>query len=219
MFIAFEGFEGLGKSTQVRMLAAWLRDQGVEVVESKEPGGTDIGNAIRAILLDPKSADMVALAEFLLFQASRAQLVQTVIRPALKRGAVVVLDRYTLSSVAYQVIGRGLPIAQCLNAIELATAGLVPDVTFLLSGSYETAMKRVGFRPVKKDRIEAETDAFHRRVLVGYDSFARFLPWRIERIDAEPPVEEVFRDVVSRLERDGMERIREQMRADHGVIS
>jgi dTMP kinase len=219
MFIAFEGFEGLGKSTLVRMLAQSLRERGAEVVESKEPGGTDIGNAIRAILLDPKSADMVALAEFLLFQASRAQLVQTVIRPALDRGAVVVLDRYTLSSVAYQVIGRGLPIAQCLNAIELATAGLVPDVTFLLSGSYETAMKRVGFRKAKHDRIEAEAEAFHRKVLVGYDSFARFLPWRIERIDAEPPVEEVFRDVVSRLEADGLERILQRVRAEHGDLS
>lgn len=219
MFTLLEGFEGLGKSTMARLLAQWLRERGATVVESKEPGGTGIGNAIRALLLDPASKDMTALCEFLLFQASRAQLLQTVIRPALARGEVVVLDRYTLSSTAYQIVGRGLPMAQCLSAIDLATGGLVPDVTFLLTGSYETAMKRVGSRPGKHDRIEAEAEAFHRRVMAGYDLMANLLPWRIERIDAEQPQERVFRDIVSRLEADGMDRITQQIRNDHGVIS
>lgn len=215
MFITLEGFEGLGKSTMVRRLAEFLRSRSHEVVESKEPGGTHIGNAIRAILLDPKSEGMVALSEFLLFQASRAQLIQTVIRPALKAGSIVVLDRYTLSSVAYQIIGRGLPLAMCLNAIELATGGLVPDVTFLLTGSYETAMKRVGMRPGKQDRIEAEAETFHRKVMGGYDTVGRLLPWNIVRIDAEPSEDDVFAQIVSHLR----EPLAARERAEHGVIS
>lgn len=215
MFITTEGFEGMGKTTMVRRLAEFLRARGHEVVESKEPGGTHIGNAIRAILLDPESKGMVALSEFLLFQASRAQLLETVIRPALVAGKIVVLDRYTLSSVAYQIVGRGLPLAQCLNAIELATGGLVPDVTFLLTGSYETAMKRVGMRQGKQDRIEAEAEAFHRRVMDGYDTIGRLLPWNIVRIDAEPPEDEVFARIVAHLQ----DPLAARERAEHGVIS
>jgi dTMP kinase len=207
MFIAFEGFEGLGKSTHVRRLAQLLRVCGNEVVESKEPGGTTVGNAVRALLLNPQHQGMTALCEFLLFQASRAQLIETVIRPALADKKVVVLDRYTMSSAAYQIIGRGLPIASCLSAIELATGGLIPDVTFLLTGSYETAIRRVRNRLGPHDRIEAEAEEFHRKVLAGYDAISRLLPWQIVRVDAEPSEEDVFTEVVKYLSGQYRERL------------
>ncbi len=132
LFVAFEGGEGAGKSTQSKLLASWLTERGYEVVTTREPGATAIGRQLRHLLLDPDNGEIAPRAEALLYAADRAQHVATVIRPALARGAVVVSDRYVDSSLAYQGVGRSLSIAEIERLSQFATSGLRPDVTVLL---------------------------------------------------------------------------------------
>ena len=145
LLIVFEGAEGAGKSTQLRRLAECLGKAGRDVVAVREPGGTVVGDEIRRILLDPAS-DIVPRAEALLFMASRAQLVEREIRPALEQGAIVLVDRFFLSTYAYQGVGRGLPEDELRQANAMATTGLVPDLTLLLTIPVERGMARVGAR-------------------------------------------------------------------------
>src|SRR5690242_17879187 len=162
LLIVLEGPEGAGKSTQLRLLTEWLVARGREVVAVREPGGTVLGDEIRRILLDPES-DIVPPAEALLFMASRAQLVERVLRPALDARSIVLVDRFFLSTYAYQGAGRGIPDADLVAANRMATAGLMPDLTVLLDLPTEEGLSRVARRGAH-DRIERATNAFHTRV-------------------------------------------------------
>ena len=168
--IVFEGGEGSGKSTQLRRLSAQLQSLGVSHVCLREPGGTPLGTEVRRVLLD-RGSDIVPRAEAMLFMASRAQLVEREIRPALARGEVVLLDRFFLSTYAYQVGGHGLPEHEVRAANAFATGGLVPDLTLLLTFPVAEGLARAGRRTESHDRIEAMGLDFHGRVGAA---FARF---------------------------------------------
>ena len=183
MFISFEGLDGCGKTTQAAMLAAALELEGRTVVRVREPGGTPIGERIRELLLDGDSV-IGGAAEALLYAAARAQLVDQVILPALARGEVVVADRFIDSSLAYQGVARGLGLEQVLQANELATGGLMPDITLLLELPPELAAARRGDTP---DRIESESDGFHAAVAEGFAAAAARFPGRIHVVDASGP--------------------------------
>ena len=166
IFIAFEGPEGAGKSTQLRLLAERLRASGLRPLVTKEPGGTPVGERIREVVLDPL-LEVAPLSEFLLYSASRAQLVRNVIRPALDAGQLVLCDRFTGASVAYQGYGRGLPL-KLINAVtQSVTAGLKPDLTLLFDLEAEVGLARVARRG-QKDRLEQADPAFHGRVREGF---------------------------------------------------
>ncbi|MEO6877990.1 MAG: dTMP kinase [Gemmatimonadaceae bacterium] len=168
--IVLEGAEGAGKSTQLRLLADWLTLQGDTVVAVREPGGTIVGDEIRRILLDPET-DVVARAEALLFMASRAQLVEREIRPSLAGGATVLVDRFFLSTYAYQGVGRGLPEAELRAANAIATTGLIPDLTLLLTMPVEAGLARAARRG-ERDRMERAELAFHERVARAFETYA-----------------------------------------------
>lgn len=183
VFIAFEGGEGSGKSTQVRGLARRLAKAGVPVVAAREPGGTRLGAHIRRWLKWGRPMD--SRAELLLFAASRAQLVAEVLRPALERGAVVVCDRFTDSTLAYQAGARGLDSALIRAANEMATAGLSPDLVVLLDLPPQDGLRRK--KPRRQDRFEREGLAFHTRVREAYLTLARADPERWLIVDASLP--------------------------------
>ena len=170
LLIVFEGAEGAGKSTQLKRLAEWLDARGREVVSLREPGGTAVGDEIRRLLLDPDS-EIAPRAEALLFMASRAQIVERRIRPALERGSIVLLDRFFLSTYAYQGHGRGLPEDEIRVANSMATGGLVPDLTVLLTLPVEAGLARAMDRG-GHDRMERTEIAFHERVTRAFDVFA-----------------------------------------------
>jgi dTMP kinase len=167
--VVLEGPDGAGKSTQVRRLSEWLRARGRDVVCVREPGGTPLGDEIRGLLLDPAS-DIVAAAEALLYMASRAQLVTREIEPALARGAIAIVDRFFLATYAYQGAGRGLPEDDLRVANRLATKGIIPDLTILLSMSRQEGLARARARG-GHDRIEQADAAFHDRVASAYERF------------------------------------------------
>jgi len=185
-FITFEGTEGSGKSSQARLLAGTLRQRGHEVVLTAEPGGEPLAEEIRSILLHTKS-DMVPEAELLLYLASRAQHTRRVIAPALNRGAVVISDRYADSSIAYQGCGRGIDIGVLRKLNDFATGGLTPDLTVLLDIPVEIGLER----QQSKNRFEAESVEFHRKVRAGFLELARLDPERWVVIDAEGSAEEI----------------------------
>ena len=170
LFIVFEGQDGAGKSTQIEALAAFLRDAGRDVVLTREPGGTPIAEKIRQVLLDRENAGMSAACEAYLYAAARAEHVDKVIVPALQRGAVVLCDRFMLSSVAYQGYGRGLGAEQIRKLNALALKGVKPDCTFYLSLDPQLGLSRIAAR--QADRIEMENLDFHTRVREGYLSAA-----------------------------------------------
>lgn len=178
LFIALEGVEGAGKSTQVRLLEEWLRGRGVEAVVTREPGGTTVGEEARRILLE--SERVAAETELLLMLAARSALVTEVIRPALDSGRVVITDRFDLSTMAYQAYGRGLVKAEVEAMNRFATGGLTPDVTVLLDVEPEVGSRRRG--GAGRDRIERAGEAFHRRVAEAYRLLAEGED-RIARVD------------------------------------
>lgn len=193
IFIAFEGGEGAGKSTQVAGLAALLRAAGRDVIVTHEPGATRIGAAIRALLLDPESAGLTARAEAMLYAADRAEHVDSQILPALAAGAVVITDRYVDSSLAYQGAGRPLDPAQVEALNVWATGGLHPDLTVLLDIDPIVGLQRAGSLP---DRLEAEPLAFHQTVRASFLALAARDPDRYVVIDAgQAP--EVIAELVS----------------------
>ena len=165
LFVAFEGGEGTGKTTQARLLAIWLREQGYDVVTTHEPGATKVGMRLRALLLDTSHAGMSPHAEALMYAADRAEHVSAVIEPALARGAVVITDRYVDSSLAYQGAGRGLLTEEVVRLNRWATGGRMPDLTILLDMPPEAGLDR---RTASADRLEAEPAEFHRRVRAGF---------------------------------------------------
>ncbi|MGH3124471.1 MAG: dTMP kinase, partial [Streptosporangiaceae bacterium] len=196
VFIALEGGEGAGKTTQARLLAIWLRDQGYDVVNTREPGATKVGMRLRAVLLDTAHAGLSARAETLLYAADRAEHVSTVILPALERGAVVVTDRYVDSSLAYQGAGRNQPTAEVAKLNQWATGGLVPDLTVLLDMPPANGLGR---RARSADRLEAEPLDFHERVRRGFLSLARAESGRYLVLDASQPSEDVSRAIQERV--------------------
>jgi dTMP kinase len=169
--IVFEGGEGSGKSTQLRRLSSTLGKAGVPHLTLREPGGTPLGTEVRRLLLD-RSSDVDPRAEALLFMASRAQLVQREIRPALQRGDVVLLDRFFLSTYAYQIAGHGLPEEEVRSANRFATGGLVPDLTILLTFPVVEGLARAAHRTASHDRMEAMGESFHQRVADALTAFA-----------------------------------------------
>lgn len=193
LFIAFEGGEGAGKTTQAEAFVAWLRRQGIEVVKTFEPGATAIGRRIREILLDRGAEELDARAEALLYAADRAQHVAEVIRPALAEGRVVVSDRFIDSSLAYQGVARGLGVDEVLRVSEWATGGLLPDLVVFLNVDPDVGLERAGGMP---DRIEAEGAGFHARVTQAYLELATRFPDRFIVIDASRPPAEVQRAVI-----------------------
>lgn len=195
-FITFEGGEGCGKSTQCRRLAEALREKGVEVVVTREPGGTRLAELIRGLLKDERDDPPCDRAELLLFLAARAQLVKNVIGPALASGAWVVSDRFSDSTFAYQGYGRGLPIGILRMANDFACGGLKPDMTLLLDVRPETAIGRMRRREAETntsaDRIELAGAEFHARLRAGFLELAAAEPDRIRVIDANGTPDEVW---------------------------
>jgi len=194
VFITLEGTEGSGKSAQARLLAARLRAAGRAVVETREPGGTLLGAEVRAIVLGRDELDIATRAEALLMNASRAQLVEQVIRPALERDEVVICDRFADSTLAYQGAGRGLPTDALASVIAFATAGLQPDLTLLLDLPVEVGLARKQAQ-AQANRFEAETLAFHARVRAAYQSLAAAEPHRWCCFDGVAPVDQVAGDI------------------------
>lgn len=202
--VVLEGTEGSGKTTQLRLLSERLAAAGIPVVALREPGGTPLGDSIRSILLDPLS-EISPAAESLLFMASRAELVRREIQPALKRGDVVLMDRFFLSTYAYQIVGRQLSEADVRAANCIATEGLVPDLTIVLDLPFGDGMSRVAQRATH-DRIESSGDDFHRRVESAFTEAAS-PAWQREHaecghivlVDARGSREEVFGRVSSAL--------------------
>lgn len=202
--VVFEGSEGAGKSTQLRLLAGRLSAAGIPVVPLREPGGTPVGDSIRSILLDPASHISPA-GEALLFMASRAEIVRREIQPALKRGDVVLMDRFFLSTYAYQIAGRGLPESEVRSANCLATEGLVADLTIILNVPFADGMRRAAQRGAH-DRIESSGDDFYARVSGAFVEAAT-PEWQREHPECGPVTsvdgtgsrDEVFDRVVAAL--------------------
>ena len=195
MFVTFEGIEGSGKTTQLQRVAAHLRAQGKTCIVTKEPGGTPVADRIRAILLDSAS-EIDPVAEVLLFAASRRQNTMTVIKPALARGDVVLCDRYTDATLAYQGFGRRIDLDRLRRLNEWATAGLVPDITLLFDIPEEVGLTRARSRNAvaaeDEGRFEAEDLRFHRSVREGYLALAKAEPKRFRVIEASGSVDDVF---------------------------
>jgi dTMP kinase len=190
VFITFEGPEGSGKSTQLRMLAGRLRAEGRDVRETQEPGGTPIGTQIRNLLLDPENRELCPTAELLLMFASRAQNVDQVILPALAGGRIVLCDRFTDSTLAYQGAGRGLGADVVYELDRIACRGLVPDLTLLIDIDPETGLARA-----QQTRMEAQDAAFHRKVREAYRQLAAEEARRVRWIEGARSREEVAADV------------------------
>jgi dTMP kinase len=188
LLIAFEGGEGAGKTTQARLLAIWLREQGYDVIVTHEPGATKIGMRLRALLLDTSHAGLSPRAETLMYAADRAEHVESVIAPALERGTVVVTDRYVDSSIAYQGRGRNQPVSEVTGLNKWATRGLEPDLTILLDLPPAAGLSR---RVPSADRLEAEPADFHERVREGFLAQAAAVPERYLVLDATRPPEKI----------------------------
>ncbi len=197
ILVTFEGGEGTGKSTQIARLAERLRAAGLTVRLVREPGGTALGEAVREILLDPANAGMTAPTELLLYEASRAQLVNDVLRPALDAGEIVLLDRFYDSTTAYQAFGRDLPRADVAAANRIATGGLTPDRTIVLDLDPEVGLARATHSGA--DRLESEDLAFHVAVREGFLALAAEEPDRVVVVDALGTPDEVAERVAAAL--------------------
>lgn len=190
IFITFEGIEGSGKSTQLELLCDYVASRGIDYVRTVEPGGTMIGEEIRKILLSVEHSGMTSLTELLLYASSRAQHVGEVIKPALQEGQVVVCDRFSDSTIAYQGFGRGLDMDLIAQLNAMCTDGIIPDITFLLDIDVETGLKR-NRTANKIDRLELEAVAFHTKVRDGYLSLMEKEPGRIRLVNSNKTIEEI----------------------------
>lgn len=207
-FITFEGLDGVGKSTQLEKLARWLRERGLDVITTREPGGTELGQQLRTVLLSSRTSGLSPRAELALMFADRAQHVEQQILPALQRGQWVLCDRFTDSSEAYQGGGRELGSEIVLQLHQTLCRNLKPDLTILMLTNLEHSINRARRRNQEQsleqehdeNRFEEENRAFHRRVLQAYLSIAEREPERVARVDAKEAVDKVHRKIVSIVE-------------------
>ncbi|NLE76659.1 MAG: dTMP kinase [Chloroflexi bacterium] len=202
-FITFEGPEGAGKTTQLQLLSEWLRERGHDALTTREPGGTHIGDRIRAILLDPACTEMLSTAEVLLFSAARAQLVGQVIRPHLEGGGVVLCDRYSDSTLAYQGYGAGMDRQALRSITAFATQGLTPDLTILLDLPVAEGLRRKAAGSDEEwNRMEQKARSYHERVRQGYRQLAAADPRRWAMLDATATVETIQTAIRQRVMRE-----------------
>lgn len=199
MFISFEGIDFCGKTTQINLLKKYLENLGRQVEIIREPGGTDISEKIREILLNKKHLEMCDETEIFLFSAARAQVVREVIRPLIAKGNVVIADRFHDSTTAYQGFGRGLSADAVKKINEFATGGTIPDLTFYLRLSVEESTKRKNICKADLDRIEKSNDLFYTKVIDGYERLALEFPHRIKGIDGEKSAIDVHNDILDTL--------------------
>lgn len=201
LFITLEGIEGSGKSTQMELLREHLEDEGKDVLTLREPGGVWLAEMIRPVLLNrAEGMNIEPMAELFLYEACRAQLVKQIIRPALSKGRVVVCDRFTDSTLAYQGYGRGLDIGAINGMNALATSGLAPDMTLIIDISPEAGLKRAfarmeGRQGAKEDRFENEGLKFHAKVREGYLKIAASDPKRVRVINGEREISSVHKEI------------------------
>lgn len=194
VFISLEGIEGTGKSTQSKLLAEYLRKKGFKISQTAEPGGTAIGNKIRGLLLSLESKEMDPVAELLLYNASRVQHIKKVIAPALQRGEIVITDRFSDSTVAYQGYGRGIDLELIDSLDVISTRRLRPDITLLLDLDVETGLRRN--RAISKnDRLELEDISFHEKVRKGFKAIAAKEAARVRTIDCSISIEETHKKI------------------------
>ncbi len=196
LFITFEGTDGCGKSTQLGLAAKYLEEKKIDIIKTRDPGGTALGCKIREILLN-YDGNVAPYCELFLYLADRAQHIEEKILPALEDGKYVLCDRYVDSTMAYQGYARGLGAEQILKLNNIVSKSLMPELTFIFDVSTEIAAQRVGD---KKDRLESEAEDFHRKVKEGYLELAEKFPQRIVVIDANRSIEEVHKDVARHLE-------------------
>lgn len=201
LFVSMEGPDGSGKTLQMDLLEERLRKEGYDVLRSREPGGTAIGEEIRKILLGSDFTEMDPLTEALLFASSRRQHVVEKIRPALQEGKIVLLDRYVDSSLVYQGIGRGLGMDFVQKINDIAIEGLQPDVTWMVYVDYEEGLRRkMAQSGHTMDRMEEQSDEFHRQINLGYYSLVERDPERVILIDGARTPEEVHQDIWNRMQ-------------------
>lgn len=193
LFITFEGADGCGKTTQIKMLKDYLENSGYEVVLTREPGAKGLGEKVREILLN-YDGEVSDRCESFLFLADRAQNIDTIVNPAVKAGKIVLCDRHIDSTVAYQGYGRGLDLERINMLNRLATDGKTPDLTLVFDIDVETSMQRVG---KNKDRMESAGVEFHNKVRNGYLEIAKLNPERVKVIDGRETIEKVFENVKS----------------------
>jgi dTMP kinase len=203
LFISFEGIDYCGKSTQIKLLASRLLRDGYGVMVVREPGGTEISEKIRGILLDPVHQQMAAETELFLYEAARSQLTRQVIIPGKSEGKIILCDRYFDSTTAYQGYGRGLDIPTISRTNLLASHGIMPDITFLFDLDAETAQARFSSIPMFKDRLEEEKIEFHRRVRGGYLKIAAAEPHRFKILPADDDINTIA-DAVYEIVREFM---------------
>ncbi|HHX28994.1 MAG: dTMP kinase [Bacillota bacterium] len=196
VFITFEGCDGSGKSTQIKRVSGALRDRGIDVLVTREPGGTPFGEIVRSVLLDPNGPERTGLAEMLMYSAARAEIVSQVIRPALIQGRVVLSERFYDSTTVYQGYAGGIHIPDIEAINRISTGDLAPDLTFVLDLN-DPQVFHARMRPKKKDKIESRSDEYHERVRQGYRDLALRYPERIHVIDASLTEDEVFQAVMS----------------------
>lgn len=204
MFITFEGLDGSGKTTQIAQVSAQLRAKGYQVLTTREPGGTAIGDQVRSILHDMKHKNMSPRAELLLFCASRAQIIDEVIRPWLENGGVVLCDRFADSTIAYQGYGHGLDLDKLLTIVQFATGGLRPDLSLYLDISPEIGLRRrmnASLFGEEFNRLDDMELAFYQRVQQGYEDLIQAEPERWLRIDASKSPEKVQKAILKVLDK------------------
>jgi dTMP kinase len=200
LFITFEGVEGSGKTTQIQRLRKYLTKKGIPCKVTREPGGVPIGEKVRKILLDPNHHEMVPMAELFLYEAARAQHVKEVIKPFLKKGGIVVCDRFSDATLAYQGYGRRIDLKWIAHLNRLASQGIKPDVTFLLDCPSDVGLKRALYRnrtlkQEREERFEREKIQFHQRVRKGYLAIAKKEPRRVKVVDTREGEERVFEKI------------------------
>lgn len=200
LFITTEGTDGSGKTTQIKLIESYLKEKGFEVVVTREPGGTTIGEKIRSIILDTENSNMSYITEMMLYASARAQLVNELIKPSLADGKVVICDRFIDSSFVYQGFGRNIDIELIERVNNIALDGVRPDVTLFFDIDPEIALKR-RIQSTGADRIEQEAMDFHKKVYNGYKKLASMYPDRIKAIDSNRSIQEIFVDAKEQIDR------------------